>query len=132
VLAYWLTISNPEPEVIETVDRLPITEQEVIELAAELKSLYPKLDYDTWIRVTWAFCNTIGTEDGITLMKYHYPENTAGEYKRLQSQRPAGRICTMGTVKKLIRDRQTVYTGVSAVRELRRDQWRLQQQIKTG
>ena len=102
VLAWWLQKSNPEP--VAAVEHPPVTEAEVLEDAALLKQLYPQLEHDTWIRVTWAFCNTIGYEDGTALMKYHWPEIKKGEYERLKS-RPPERRCTIGTVKRMIRDR---------------------------
>lgn len=104
ILDYWVLLSNPEPKAVEVVYP-PATESEVTELAEKLKSLYPTLDnYDTWIRVTWAFCNTIGYADGITLMRYYWPEQQAGEYAKLNSS-PPERKCGIGTIKKLIRDR---------------------------
>jgi len=103
ILAYWLTMCNPEPTVAETVEYPPVTEAEIITLAQQLKALYPTLDFESWSRATWAFCNTIGYADGIALMRYHYPEQTPGEYNNLKSSpRTSGRVCTIGTIKKMI------------------------------
>lgn len=145
VLAYWLLQSNPEPEYSEPVEHPPATEAEVLALAVELKTCYPSFDYDTWIRVTWAFCNTIGYEDGITLMKYHWPEQTAGEYNKLKSKPHGGRVCTIGTVKKLIRDRKgpqptafqantgaKVYTGIDALQVLQQERYKTKGIIRNG
>lgn len=145
VLAYWLAQSNPRTEPAVLVEHPPATEQEVVALAAELKACYPSLDYDTWIRVTWAFCNTVGYEDGIALMKYHWPEQVAGEYNKLRSRPHNGRVCTIGTVKKLIRDRRgpkpttfhantgaQIYTGVNALQVLQKEQWKMKGIIRNG
>jgi len=145
ILCYWLLQSNPEPEYTEPVEHPPATEAEVLALAAELKSLYSEFDYDTWIRVTWAFCNTIGYEDGITLMRYHWPEQQAGEYNKLKSKPHGGRVCTIGTVKKLIRDRRgpqpvafhantgaRVYKGIDAVNILQQERYKMKGIIRNG
>ena len=106
VLDWWVMKCNPVP--VAPAAYPAATEQQVLELAQELKSLYPELtDYDTWTRVTWAFCNTIGYADGIALMQWHWPEQRPGEYKTLGNKPPAGRRCTIGTVKKLIGQRRT-------------------------
>jgi hypothetical protein len=106
VLCRWLELCYPEPEYIEPVEYPKSTEQEVVALAEELKKLYPALDYDTWIRVTWAFCHEIGTTDGINLMRYYYPESQAGEYDQLRTRNKPARPCTIGTVKHLIKQRR--------------------------
>jgi hypothetical protein len=106
ILHWWVLAVNPEPQVTELVEYPPATEAEVLQLAAELRSLYSEFDYDTWTRVTWAFCNTIGYTDGIALMKYHYPEQVPGEYGKLGTKPPAGRRCGLGTIKRLITDRR--------------------------
>jgi hypothetical protein len=93
-------------ELIQGIEYIPKTYDgdQANNLAKKLKEYYPTLDYDTWIRVTWGFCNSIGYDDGITIMKYYYPESKVGEYKSLMSSKPKGKICTIGTVKKLIKD----------------------------
>jgi hypothetical protein len=105
ILHYWVLQANPEPTTTQAVEYPPATEAEVLSLAAELKSLYPTLEYETWSVVTWAFCNTIGYTDGMALMKYHWPEQEAGEYKTLGDRPPEGRRYGIGTVKKMIKDR---------------------------
>lgn len=107
VLTHWINLIYPASVPVEIVEYPPATTQEVEQLAAELKKLYPTLDgYDTWTRVTWAFCNTIGYQDGITLMKYYYPEQTSGEYAKLNSK-PPERKCGIGTIKKMIKERSS-------------------------
>lgn len=93
-----------EPQITETEYRKS-TPDEIVQLAGELKRLYPTLDYETWIRVTWAFCHELGTGDGLAVMKYHYPETKRGEYKKLSTSRYNGKKVTIGTVVKLIKDR---------------------------
>jgi hypothetical protein len=124
VLTWWLQESNPEPVAV-TVEHPPVTEAEVLADAALLKQLYPTLEYDTWCRVTWAFCNTIGYEDGIALMQYHWPEMRRGEYARLRSK-PPERRCTIGTVKRMIRDRRppkSVMLARTMMEKLRNDEY---------
>jgi hypothetical protein len=76
-----------------------------VQLADELKRHYPELDYDTWIRVTWAFCNELGTSDGVAVMKYHYPESKQGEYRKFYHSSNSGKKISIGTVIKMIKDR---------------------------
>lgn len=94
---------NISTEAVEYPKTAP---DDAVSLAEQLKQWYPTLDYDTWIRVTWAFCNEIGYDEGIDIMKYYYPETKKGEYKSLSRSRPSGKRCTLGTVKKMIKDRQ--------------------------
>lgn len=82
------------------------TPDEIAQLAEELKKHYPTLDYDTWIRVTWAFCHELGINDGIAVMKYHYPESKKGEYSKLAKSRYTGKKVTIATIVKMIKDRQ--------------------------
>jgi hypothetical protein len=106
VLVYWLNMIKDEyvaPTHVTEYEKN--TPDEIAELCQELKRLYPTLDYDTWIRVTWAFCNELGTGDGIMLMRYHYPEEKRGEYNKLIRNGYSGRPVTIGTVIKMIKDR---------------------------
>lgn len=81
------------------------TDEEISQLIQELKRLYPQLDYDEWIRVTWAFCHELGTNGGISLMRQYYPESKNGEYKKLNSSSYNGKKVTLGTIVKMIKDR---------------------------
>jgi hypothetical protein len=106
-------IINNHTEVIEDdpIDEKEYrknTPDEVVKLAEELKRLYPTLYYDTWIRVTWAFCHELGISDGIAVMKYHYPETKRGEYAKLAKSRYTGKKVTIGTIVKMIKDRSGV------------------------
>lgn len=93
-----------EPEIVEYVPKT-IDGEEANKIAEKLKQYYPTLSYDDWIRVTWGFCNSIGYDDGMTIMKYYYPEEKAGEYKKLMTRRHSGRVCTIGTIIKMIKDK---------------------------
>lgn len=97
-------VVEDEPRITETEYRKN-TPDEVAQLAEELKRLYPTLSYDTWIRVTWAFCHELGISDGIAVMKYHYPETSRGEYAKLAKSRYTGKKVTIGTIVKMIKDR---------------------------
>lgn len=92
------------PEVV-MYEPKNIDGEEANKIAEELKKYYPTLDYDTWIRVTWAFCNTVGQVDGMAIMKYYYPESKKGEYSKLMRSRSNGKVCTIGTVIKMIKDK---------------------------
>jgi hypothetical protein len=107
ILSYWLEHANPAVEPVTQTEYPQINNDQAVALAAELQQLYPKLDYDTWTRVTWAFCNELGQDAGLTIMRYFWPEQTAGEYARLgQSRAPDGPRCTIGTVRYLINQRR--------------------------
>lgn len=107
VLCYWLEQANPEAEPVTAPVYPKIGDDEAVAMAEQLKRYYPKLDYDTWTRVTWAFCNELGSSNGLSIMRWFYPEETAGEYDRLVGGRPpTGKRCTMGTVRYLINQRQ--------------------------
>lgn len=81
------------------------TSEDITNIIQELKQHYPQLDYDTWIRVTWAFCHELGHSEGINLMRQYYPESKQGEYKKLSTSRYNGKKVTMGTIIKMIKDR---------------------------
>ena len=117
LLEWIINYKKEENYIPEEVDVPKSTPDEVAELAEELKKYYPQLPYDTWIRVTWAFCNEIGYDDGIMIMKYHYPESKRDEYKSLSRARPKGRKCTIGTIKKMINDKK----GTKSVPKLHDD-----------
>ena len=38
-------------------------------------------------------------------MKYYYPETKRGEYQKLMKSRPNGKVCTIGTIIKMIKDK---------------------------
>ena len=81
------------------------TNEEIVHLITELKRCYPTLEYDTWIRVTWAFCHELGEAEGINLMRQHYPESSKSEYSKLTKSVYTGKKVTLGTIVKMIRDR---------------------------
>ena len=107
VLAYWLEQANPAPSVI-TQTHTPITSNQLTELAADLKQLYPTLDgFGLWANVTWAFCNELGRSDGVAVMKHYWPEQEPGEYQNLTCGKPPeGKRFTVGTIKWLIKQRR--------------------------
>lgn len=81
------------------------TNEEITHLITELKRCYPTLEYDTWIRVTWAFCHELGEAEGINLMRQYYPESSSSEYSKLTKSRYSGKKVTLGTIVKMIKDR---------------------------
>jgi len=106
LLEWVINDRKKEEYVSEPVEYPKTAPDDAVLLAEQLKQWYPTLDYDTWIRVTWAFCNEIGYNEGIDIMRFFYPESKKGEYKSLSKSRPSGRKCTLGTVKKMIKDKQ--------------------------
>lgn len=105
-LLEWIYNYKEESDIMEQVTEYSKnTPDDVAQMCEELKRLYPSLDYDTWIRVTWAFCSELGTNDGIMLMKYYYPESKKGEYNKLTKSRYSGKRVTIATVVKMIKDR---------------------------
>lgn len=128
-LLEWIYNNSPAAEIEEieqVTEYSKSTPDEVAFLAEELKRLYPTLYYDEWIRVTWAFCSELGTSDGVILMRYHYPETKRGEYNKLIRTQYSGKRVTIGTVKKMIKDRSgnllppnRVLSPQEAIRSLR-------------
>jgi hypothetical protein len=80
------------------------TNEEITHLIQELKRCYPQLEYDEWIRVTWAFCHELGEAEGINLMRQYYPESAKNEYSNLTKSIYTGKKVTLGTIVKMIRD----------------------------
>ena len=81
------------------------TSEEITHMIEELKRHYPTLDYETWIRVTWAFCHELGNNEGINLMRQYYPEGSKGEYQKLASNGYHGKKVTIATIVKMIKDK---------------------------
>jgi hypothetical protein len=107
VLTYWLNMLLNDMPIYEhePIERPKLSDDNITQLADELKRLYPDLTYDEWIRVTWAFCNELGTSDGIMIMKYHYPESKQGEYRKFYRNSNSGKKISIGTIIKMIKDR---------------------------
>ena len=143
ILEWWVLECNPERLETPAVEYPPATEQEVVALAARLKQLYPELGYEQWTRATWAFCNTVGTADGIALMRYHYPEKSAGEYDRLRSESPTNPV-RIGTIYYMIQQRDPDFRSaaepvlrepihnVQALQYNRRERYKLKEMIRNG
>jgi len=91
---------------VDNVQYSKNTPEDIELMIQELKRLYPDLNYETWIRVTWAFCHELGQSEGINLMRQYYPETSQGEYKKLSTTRYNGKKVTIGTIVKMIKDRQ--------------------------
>jgi len=95
------------------------TSEQIIEIAEKLKSLYPDLEYEQWIRVTWGFCNELGKQEGIQLMRYFYPEEKSREYEKLvKSNSTTGKKVTLGTIIKMIKDKQGVIDYITHQKRL--------------
>jgi hypothetical protein len=107
VLSHWLNMLLNDMPIYEheIIERPKLSDNEITQLADELKKHYPQLTYDEWIRVTWAFCNELGVSDGVMLMRYHYPESVKGEYSKFYKSSNTGKKITIGTIIKMIKDR---------------------------
>ena len=90
---------------VDNIEYSKNTPQDINNMIQQLKQYYPELEYDTWIRVTWAFCHELGHSEGINLMRQYYPESKQGEYKKLSTSRYNGKKVTIGTIVKMIKDR---------------------------
>ena len=111
VLCYWLDISNPVYNA-EPVDASVVhkhSEDEIVQIYEEFKRQYPQLDYDRWARATWIICRELGQADGLTVMKYFYPESKPGDYNILFKSKHTGPICSLGTIVEWIRERNPEY-----------------------
>jgi hypothetical protein len=64
-------------------------------------------------------------------MQQVYPEKTAGEYQKLAGARSNGRRVTIGTVKKMIRDR-TPTTTIDLLGQMNQERHQLRRKIKNG
>jgi hypothetical protein len=103
VLVYWLTICNDlEEKPVEQIE-IPHNDDMIAHLAETLHQYYPILNYDEWIRVSWAFKNSAGEQIASDLMRYYYPEKQKGEYKKLFRSQPGGKKCTLGTIRYMIK-----------------------------
>ena len=121
ILSYWLNLLLNDMPIYQhdPIERPKLTDDTIVQLADELKKYYPQLDYDTWIRVTWAFCNELGVSDGVNVMKYHYPESKQGEYRKFYNKSNSGKKITIGTVIKMIKDRGgTIPKNITLMNEL--------------
>jgi hypothetical protein len=110
VLARWLIRCNPEPAVVrDTYTERPPNNDQVVAIYEQLKQCYPTLDFDRWSRATWAISREIGQAAGVDVMKYFWPEQTAGEYSQLFVSSYKGRPTTLGTIVEWIRERRPEY-----------------------
>jgi len=101
---YIFEVEVYEPYV-DNIEYSKNTPEDINNMIQQLKQHYPQLDYDTWIRVTWAFCHELGHSEGINLMRQYYPESKQGEYKKLSTSRYNGKKVTIATIVKMIKDR---------------------------
>jgi hypothetical protein len=107
ILSYWLLLCNDisEKPMYDTNIDLSHTEDMVVHLAETLKRYYNTLNYEEWIRVAWAFKNSIGENDALSIMQYFWPEEQRGEYRKLMRSRPNGKTCTLGTIRYMIKQK---------------------------
>lgn len=105
ILVHWLLLCNDIEEKKEIDYSIVIDHNEdmIVHLAETLKFYYPTLSYDEWIRVSWAFKNSVGEYDSLSIMQYFWPEEKKGEYKKLMRSKPNGKKCTLGTIRHMIK-----------------------------
>lgn len=139
ILCYWLLKSNPiETTTQPPADYNPPANDEVVAIYQELKNCYPSLGYERWSKATWAVCRELGQADGLAVMKYFWPPQQDGEYERLFTSKYAGQVVTLGSVVTWIREKNPefktakTYTGMAAVQQVRKDNYKLKNLIRNS
>ena len=55
-------------------------------------------EYNTWIDIAWAVCNTVGVQNAIVLMMRYWPDKTKREINTINSFKPGQAKHTIGTL----------------------------------
>jgi hypothetical protein len=88
LLAKWIEacyVTSPKLSSSEDsdVDHEPITNTDADEVIAVIKEDIGNLDYDSWMKITYALCHEVGKVECVNIMRSHYPEQKKGEYQKL-------------------------------------------------
>lgn len=121
-----LTHQQSEVHNIEPVNVDNLTEDDVENvnrLLTALRAKMPMLQYEDWIRVTWAVCKKLGTGAGVMVMRDFYPESKSGEYNTLLRNYNPARSPGLGTVAMLagIQRTNTTESFTFDLRQLNKD-----------
>lgn len=87
--------------VMDEVNVQNLKESDILELNLLLGSIrrrYGSLNYDQWIRVSWAVAHRVGRPVAAELLKDHFPEQRQGEYADLFRDWRTERTPKMGTL----------------------------------
>lgn len=111
LLEFILTYQPPhkEPQVydVQPKDIEELHEHDVDRIDALMKLLKKKhssLEYETWLKVTWAVFKELGPQAGCVIMQQYYPEQSSGEYARLTRGYNPGKSPGFRTLRHLVKD----------------------------
>ena len=88
-------------EIVDEVRIDNLQESDIMELNLLLGTIRTRLgslNYDQWIRVSWAVAHRVGRAAAAELMKDHFPEQRPGEYQDLFRDWRTERTPKMGTL----------------------------------
>lgn len=95
---------NVTPGNIDTIANKDFEQLEAV--LSQLKQYRPVLDYDTWLKVTFATAHEIGDAAAPFLLSKFWPEEEEGEYAAHLRGCDATRSPTMGTLIFMIKEHQ--------------------------
>jgi hypothetical protein len=111
LLEFILTYQPPQKESpvydVQLKDINELREDDVTQidkLLTLLKKKYSALDYETWLKVTWAVFKELGPQAGCVIMQQYYPEQSSGEYSRLTRGYIPGKSPGKKTLRHLVKD----------------------------
>ena len=100
-----LVVTAPKPQ--GNINTIKPSEFEQLEaLLRQLHGYYPVLDYDTWLKISFATASEIGDAAAAMLLAQFWPEQRAGEYLAHLKGRDASRSPTMGTLVYMVKEKQ--------------------------
>jgi hypothetical protein len=110
LLEFVLTYKPPQKVVEEIVPTKNIDEltqydvDSIEELLQAVKKKHPVLEYETWLRVTFATFKELGTGAGAILMQQYYPESLSGEYAKLSTTYNPSKSPGKSSLRFMVRD----------------------------
>jgi hypothetical protein len=104
--AQSITINSPELAELDTVMRA-------------YKNCFPSLSYDQWRNTTWACITHCGHSGGIATMQVFYPEQESGEYDKLAKHYRAGTTWSIGSLIKLIQEKNPFFSLIPKHKNLK-------------
>ena len=102
IIEQYDTEQECEWQQLKTNDH-PDYEYDVIFVEELLKKIFQtnhdfKDEYDKWLSIAWATCNTVGVNNGEALMMRYWPRKTKKHIQSLKSYRPHTAKHTAGTL----------------------------------
>lgn len=103
LLDFWLSqcrrdVIRPPAMPSRPPEPRTITEEKINKLLEVIRLNVGRPDYDTWLRLSFAVAKEIGAEDAGVVMAGFFPEEKAGEYRRLFRQHQPGESPGIGTL----------------------------------